>query len=82
MMLAKILLHAGGILFILLLLGLLVFTVYIYLLHRRYSHIPSPKMPRYQLISAVLLIDSIESIVNCKILIHLILGMKGENDNK
>ena len=38
-----------------------------YLLHRRYSHIPSPKMPRYQLISAILLIDIIESIVNCKI---------------
>jgi len=66
MMLLDILLHTGGILFILLLLGLFVFTVYIYLLHRRYSHIPSPKMPRYQSISAILLlIESIESIVNC-----------------
>ena len=46
MMLAEILLHTGGILFILLLLGSFVFEVYIYLLHRRYS-LPSQKVPRY-----------------------------------
>ena len=69
-MLAKILLHTGGILFILLLLGSFVFEVYIYLLHRRYS-LPSQKVPRYQLISAILLIDIIESIVNCCILVGM-----------
>ena len=63
MMLAEILLHTGGILFILLLLGSFVFEVYIYLLHRRYS-LPSQKVPRYQLISAILVIDRILNVLS------------------
>ena len=63
MMLAEILLHTGGILFILLLLGSFVFEVYIYLLHRRYS-LPSQKVPRYQLISAILVIDRILKVLS------------------
>ena len=41
-----IVLYAGGALFLLLFALWLAVTVYIYLLHRRYAHIPSPKMPR------------------------------------
>jgi len=40
------LLYAGGVLFLLLFLAWLAVTVYLYLLHKRYSHIPSPRMPR------------------------------------
>ena len=39
-------LYAGGALFLLLFVLWLSVTVYLYLLHRRYAHIPSPKMPR------------------------------------
>ena len=41
------LLYAGGALFLLLFVLWLSVTVYLYLLHKRYAHIPSPKMPRY-----------------------------------
>jgi len=41
------LLYAGGALFLLVFLVWLTFTVYLYLLHRRYAHLPSPKMPRW-----------------------------------
>ena len=41
-----IVLYAGGALFLLLFVLWLSVTVYLYLLHRRYAHIPSPKMPR------------------------------------
>ena len=40
-------LYAGGSLFLLVFAAWLAVTVYLYLLHRRYAHIPSPKMPRY-----------------------------------
>ena len=45
-MLAMVLLYAAGSLFFLLFVAWLAVTVYIYLVHRRYAHIPSPKMPR------------------------------------
>ena len=40
-------LYAGGSLVLLVFAAWLAVTVYLYLLHRRYAHIPSPKMPRY-----------------------------------
>jgi len=45
-MLAIVLLYAAGSLFFLLFMAWLAVTVYIYLVHRRCAHIPSPKMPR------------------------------------
>ena len=41
--------YAGGLLFLLVFAAWLAVTVYLYLLHWRYAHIPSPKMPRYSL---------------------------------
>lgn len=45
--LAKVIFYFGGSLILLTLVLWLVVTAYFYLLHRRYAHIPSPKMPRY-----------------------------------
>jgi len=45
-MLGLILLYSGGGLMGLLFAAFLVLTLYIYYVHWKYSHIPSPKMPR------------------------------------
>ena len=45
-MLVTLLLYVVGALFLLLIVAWLAVTVYLYLVHRRYAHIPSPKMPR------------------------------------
>jgi len=47
-MLATLLLYIVGALFLLLFVAWLAVTVYLYLVHRRYAHIPSPKMPRWE----------------------------------
>ena len=45
--LAKVAFYFGGSLILLAVVLWLLVTAYFYLLHRRYAHIPSPKMPRY-----------------------------------
>lgn len=49
-MLPTLLLYVGGVLFLLLFAAWLTITVYIYLQHRKYAHIPSPKMPRFSIV--------------------------------
>jgi len=46
-MLGLILLYTAGGFVGLLFAVFMVFTLYIYYVHWKYSHIPSPKMPRY-----------------------------------
>ena len=46
-MLGLLLLYSGGGLVGLLFAAFLVLTLYVYYIHWKYSHIPSPKMPRY-----------------------------------
>ena len=65
------LLYAGGALFLLLFVLWFSVTVYLYLLHRRYAHIPSPKMPRYIAIILCCTWSLDDVLIHCFCLVYI-----------